>query len=513
MRDRLAREEGFALAFALLVCVVMIITVVSVISYTSSSSRSANVSTARVSALHLAEAGIAEANSLLNHATNASDPTLLGCSTTDLVNSVQPCTDITVASNDGTTSLHGLYAQQSNSGVWTITSTGTVRNPTGGSDLSKSMTATVTITGGGTSNNISVWNYMYSTAPDGPGCEVDVTGTQVVIDVPLYITGDLCLSGTQSAVAENIANGGQHVDLRVGGLLEYIGTQSTVGYAGTPITSGLVSGGCVTTTNPTPHTCTSPADPWYIGQTDSPITATPPSIDFATWYDNASPGPKNICDTSLTSSPNLTATTNVFDNNATMDGSNPQFDLTPSSSYNCVTSSGSLSWNKTTKILTVSGTMFFDGDLTSSNSGAMYHGKATIYVNGQFLMTGTHASLHAGCPGSPSAPTHQCDFSDVSSEWDPNKDNIIVVANKASGDAILFSGTQAEYQGGLWCSPGSTAAFSGTQTKIEGPVICGHYDWGTQTKIFPLPTITNLPPGAPVPPNAPATIGQPVITG
>jgi hypothetical protein len=30
---------------------------------------------------------------------------------------------------------------------------------------------------------------------------------------------------------------------------------------------------------------------------------------------------------------------------------------------------------------------------------------------------------------------------------------------------------------------------------------------------MPLPSITNLPPGAPVPPNAAATIGTPIITG
>jgi hypothetical protein len=47
---------------------------------------------------------------------------------------------------------------------------------------------------------------------------------------------------------------------------------------------------------------------------------------------------------------------------------------------------------------------------------------------------------------------------------------------------------------------------------VEGPIICGKFKWFTQTKILPLPTISNLPPGAPVPPNAPATISPPVIT-
>ncbi|MHB8470076.1 MAG: hypothetical protein ACYDCH_10025 [Gaiellaceae bacterium] len=516
MRRLREDEGGFGLLLALAVTVIVSILAVSATAYTTSNSRSADLSRAHVVALTLAAAGIDEAVSVLHHAPNAALPTLLGCSTSpqNVNNSAAPCTDLTVSEPGGTASFHGLYTQGSNTGTWSLTGSGLVADPAGRGDTRAAMTATVTITGGGqSSNNISVWNYVYSTAPQGSGCELTVSGTNVVVDVPLYVTGDLCLSGTNAVIQENTAGGGQKVDVRVEGSLTYSGTNATVGSSSAPITSGFVKLGCKTNSNGTLHPCTS-ADKWYVGQTDGDITATPPTTDFPGWYANASPGPDHTCDPALTPSPNLMTTLpNAFDGNGTMDGTNTQFDLTPSSSYNCVTSSGQISWNSSAKLLTVSGTLFFDGSVTSSSSGAMYHGKATIYVNGALNLNGTNESLRAGCPASPATPTRQCAFSDTAKEWDPNTDNILFVLNKSSGSAANLSGTNVELQAGLLCSPTSTAALAGTNVKIEGPIICGKFSWGTNTKILPLPTLTNLPPGAPVPPNAPATIAAPVITG
>ena len=54
--------------------------------------------------------------------------------------------------------------------------------------------------------------------------------------------------------------------------------------------------------------------------------------------------------------------------------------------------------------------------------------------------------------------------------------------------------------------------FEGNNIVLEGPFICGKFIWGQNMILRPLPTVSNLPPGAPVPPNAPAVIGTPVIT-
>jgi Tfp pilus assembly protein PilX len=509
LRKRLLEEEGIALVMALGITVVLIIFVASMISYTSESSRNSNLSRSRVTAQSIAEGGISAAASIINKASNASDPTILGCSAAaGGVDSALPCTGIPVSLPGGTATVRGMYTQNSNTGTWAITANGSVVNPTGTGNLTKTMTANMTITGGGQSNNISVWNYVYSTAPQGSGCEVNITGTNAVLDTPLYVTGDLCLSGTNAQIIEDKSNGGQAVDVRVKGTVSILGSNSTIGTAAAKLTSGLAEGGCITIANPTAHSCTT-ADKWFVNSTDSPITATVPTVDFASWYTNASPGPSHGCTSALSGLPQLANT--KLDSDSTMNGTTPSWDLT-GSSYSCVTSSGALSWNSSTHLLSISGTIFIDGNVSMSDTSAMYHGLGTVYINGALSMTGTKPSLRAGCPASPATPTKQCNFSDVAKEWDPNKDNILFIVNKKNATAVDFSPTQAEFQGGILCDSTSTIDLSGTQTKVEGPIICGKFDWFTLTKILPLPTITNLPPGAPVPPNAPATISPPVIT-
>ncbi|HWX10037.1 MAG TPA: hypothetical protein VNY33_08660, partial [Gaiellaceae bacterium] len=507
-----------ALVMALIITVVLIIVVASMISFTSAGSRNANVSNSQDTAQSLAEAGISDATSIINHAANAVTPTLLGCSVSgqNASNSALPCTDLSVTSvTGGTAYFHGMYTQSGGTGAWVITAYGDVTNPTGASDLQKTMSASLSVTPGGQGNNISVWNYVYSTAPQGAGCEVDISGNNVVVDVPVYITGDLCLSGNNVAVTENTANGGQPVDVRVGGKVVISGANATVGSAAHPITSGYSAQGCSSTIGGAPHPCTT-ADRWYVSNTDSPLTATPPTTDYPGWYTNASPGPSHICDPVLTPAPNLTAAGNqphAFDNDGTMNGTNAQFNLTPGSDYNCVTANGTLDWNHTTHLLTINGTIFFDGNLTSTDSSAMYHGLGTLYVNGELILNGNNASLKAGCPASPAAATHQCAWGNVPpAEWNPSKDMLVIVTDKANAVSIDMSGQNVSYQGGLMCTPSSTASLAGNNVIVEGGVICGKYSWGNNTVIYPLPTVTNLPPGAPVPPNSPAVIGSPVIT-
>jgi hypothetical protein len=427
---------------------------------------------------------------------------------------VLPCTDIAIAGVGGTTYVHGLYTQVGSAGSWAISSYGSVTNPTGSSNLTKVMTATVAITGGGQANNISVWNYVYSTAPPGAGCEVDISGNNVVVNVPVYVTGDLCISGNNAGIIENTANGGQQVDVRVAGKVVISGNNASIGTSAKPLTSGYSALGCSATILGAPHPCTT-ADKWYVTTTDSPLTATPPTTDYPGNYTSASPGPNHLCDTTLTPAPNLTAAGNqphAFDNDATMNGTNTQFNLTPGSDYNCVTSTGQLSWNHTTHVLSVSGTIFFDGNLTTTDASAMYHGLGTLYVNGAFILTGNNAQLRAGCPSSPASPTHQCAFGNTSSEWNPNKDLLLIVTNKPGATSVDMSGNNVTFQGGLMCPPTSTANLSGNNVVVEGGIICGKFSWGNNPVIYPLPTITNLPPGAPVPPNAPATISTPIIT-
>jgi hypothetical protein len=142
----------------------------------------------------------------------------------------------------------------------------------------------------------------------------------------------------------------------------------------------------------------------------------------------------------------------------------------------------------------------------------MYHGKATLYVNGTFTMSAVSASLRAGCPASPATPTVACKFANVAKEWDPNKDNLLIITGKTNADAINLTGDGVNVQAGFMCPDTSRAVLTGQPTTHEGAFICGKFLWGDALTLLPLPVINNLPPGAPLPPNAPAQISEPVIT-
>ncbi len=520
----LRNDHGIALVMSLGILIVTGITTASLLAYTSSNVRIAHSLDRTTAARELAEAGINEAESILNGpSSNASSPTLLGCSVSqsNVNNSALPCTDLIATSSTGTVSYHGMYTQNASNGTWTITSSGQAPNPTGGAPVTKTITAVVTVTGGGQGNNISIWNYVYSTAPQGEGCEVDLDGDHTTIQVPVYVTGDLCLSGNHASIVEDKINGGQSVDIRVKGGLTISGKDATVGKdSGHPLTSGLVEGGCRTTTTGSYHPC-SPADDYYVGQVDTPLTAVPPETDFPGWYTGASPGPNHPCDPALTPAPSLMTTQpHAFDNDGTMNGTNSQFILTPTgagSDYNCVTSTGSLSWDHTKHVLTIGGTIFFDGRVQLNDDKSIYAGKATIYVNGELDFNdghGGHAGIRANCPDGKGNPK-QCGINKGGGEdhWDPNTNMIIFVVNQPTGVAVDLTTDHTEFQGDLLCPPTATVALAGDHTIVEGGIICGRFTWANHTQIYPLPTITTLPPGAPVPPNAPATVSPPVMSG
>ena len=97
--------------------------------------------------------------------------------------------------------------------------------------------------------------------------------------------------------------------------------------------------------------------------------------------------------------------------------------LTPNSSYSCkyydippndTDLLGELSWNNTTKKLTVRGAIYIDGSaVVSNNSVNEYDGLATLYLSGTFRIDG-NAQLCGG------VAANNCDFT----SWDPNTDNL-----------------------------------------------------------------------------------------
>ena len=178
-RLRLRSERALALPMTVLVMATTGAMVVTVVQYSSSSGRTAQVAKARVSAQSLAEAGIAHAFSILNQALDPKTVSTLPTSAAPTVLNLE----------GGTAKYWGSY--NSTTFVWTITSIGSMPNPTGGGALTRRITRAAQIHGLNSGATVGAWNRMFH--DDTTNCLVveDVT-----IPTPIASRGDLCLVGS-----------------------------------------------------------------------------------------------------------------------------------------------------------------------------------------------------------------------------------------------------------------------------------------------------------------------------
>jgi Tfp pilus assembly protein PilX len=150
------------------------------------------------------------------------------------------------------------------------------------------------------------------------------------------------------------------------------------------------------------------------------------------------------------------------------------------------TPSGELSWNATTKTLSVKGTIFIDGSARITN-GALntYNGQATLYLSGTFRATGSLcASVSLGV----------CAFS----TWNPNTEMLTIVANGDggqvnSGDSIQFD-NNFSFQGGLYAT---NAVEFGNNVNIGGPVVGSQILLSNNLTTNSFPELTTVPAGMP----------------
>ena len=424
VRGRLACQSGFALPFALITLVVLGGLGTSVAAYTSWNTGSAARSNADQVALALAEAGLNYAYSTLYNSATPSNPATV------------PSTTVTL---DGGTAR---YAGTLVGDTWTLTGTGTARNPTGpaAAPVVRSVSGRVRLgSARRSSTNNAVWNYVYADALTG----CTSLSNSVVLDVPLYVRGNLCLSN--SAQMTGYA-------LRVGGNLT-INNLATVGTAAAPIYEVSVGGTC-RLGNGTPHSPCGPADQVYaqvIGT--NPPGLTKPPIDLARWYRDSQPGPMHACTSG--------SFPGGFDNDGVMNRSRPPVNLTPSTAYDCRVLDaagyevGRLSWTPGTPgKLKIAGTIFFDGDISFAQyNEAVYEGRATIYASGKITFANqTRVCGEEGCPN----------------DWDPDENLLAFVAG-SSTDSIGFEiGNNSRFQGAAYAV---TDFREGNNTIFWGPVI------------------------------------------
>jgi hypothetical protein len=450
----LRNERGIALPMALGFVVVISIALVAVVAFSSSSQRGSDLSEADLDAVALAEAGLNHAQSVL---ANAVDP--------DTAGALPSSCGTQVPADGGTYCYWGSLNTSLTPHRWTVSAASTIPNPTGGAALSHTVTSQyeliVPIAGN------EGWNYVFS---DAPGCTY--YQNNVTVGAPVYTKGDLCIKNGSVLL-------GPQVDSYGGLQLENSGRIGTsASDASDPAVRSRL--GCRNGSSPSWPTGLPCPDSSFEVYRSSFSNSTPeltkPPFD-ATKRTTAKPGPFQYC------------TTGSFPGGPGAFTSIGAFDLMPNSDYTCQVWStppssgtllGELSWNNTTKVLTVKGTIWFDGDLImSSNQEGVYDGTATIYVAGKI-----NFSNYTELCALPDCPT---------SGWNPNTEILYLTTGAADVPAFEINNF-AKFQGGAYAVGGFKLQNNG---EMHGPVIAGVVDVLNNGMPASWPPLTSLPEGAP----------------
>ncbi len=564
---RLKDERGIALVMALGIMVVLGISVTATIDYATSNARHANSSNANQDSFSLAEAGINNSLAVLNKSTNNAldSDTLPPCTSNNVPTARSTWRHDTYGGGD----VYWCGDLDRSTAVWTVTSVGSSKNPTGAqaNNIERTLTAKIPITANISAppNNPS-WNYMEATHT-GSQCD-ETLGNNVGGASRLYAMGNLCISNnanlTPSAL---VVLGNFHLD-----------NNTSVGASTSMATrvETYVGGGCKYGQNNYSYITPCPGDservyakkisspgppPTYVaGVNPNPIVITPPTLQLQQWYDNSIPGPTQPC-TTVSPGPGSPIT---FDNNTTRDNSVASQNLTPTgSSYTCrvgpppstvtttlsaainatqttitvasaatmpsfgqfritvggenmmvtagagsttwtVTrgidgttaaaassgatvshtnpSSGELSWNGTTHVLTISGTIFIDGSITMGDGSTdQYNGQGTIYTSGTFTVNG---KMCGGISGT------NCDFT----TWNPNTEMMTIVANGNSGGDSVILAIGGSWQGALFATNNILLNNNATS---DGPMVASQITINNNVTTQAFGTVVNVPIGMP----------------
>jgi hypothetical protein len=360
----IACDRGQSLVMAMVMMGTLTIMTAGVIAYMTSSQQSFTRDKSVNRSVDVAEAGVNNAVSILSTFDNlVSQP----------VNTVVPSgATVTSPSTWQSFTLDGItgkyMAQKTvagSSGTWLITAQATQ----GG--VTRQLQEQVVATPGST---IPSAVYGYGLYVGGSSGCTNIQGNYSVT-ANIYIANSLCPGGN---VNINAATPNAYT-LYVGG--SYQGTNNTqVGSAAIPFARASIVGGC--TTQGHPQTCSIPANSnVYANAYDSTAqSVTKPSVDLAAIYAGAN-----------WNSPTCSTGSFVFDNNTTRNMSVGTVSL-DSGNYNCTVAGaggGTLAYNTATNVLTVSGTIFIDGNLSEgSPSNFKYSGSGVIYANGTVSTSG-----------------------------------------------------------------------------------------------------------------------------
>lgn len=479
-----------ALVLALSTMTVLSMVAATALTYTVQSERQSFVSRSGDNAYRLAEAGVNKAAATLNLATNNAQSQATLPSTEATANSA-----ITPA---GTEKWWGVF--DATSSTWLVYGKGIARNPEAASgSLSRTVSATIQVSPSLLQPlNAQAWNYWFATNQGGPTvCDVTISNN-VQVDASFYVMGNLCLSNN-AKIVEDLATPRLPIIVAVQGKFNYANGTSIGRSSSSTVTEAHVNGGCGSTWA-SMHTCkaypTAGFDPIYARtfNTNGNLV-TPPVVDWTYWYAHASPGPDNPCAVGAVRAPAFESATLPYSAQQNISGVYPNgsvttaFDLTPSSDYSCSTTRGSISWNATTKTLTINGAIYIDGSAAVTNGAVNdYNGMATLYLSGSLSVNGKMC-------GKRNTAGTDCDFT----AWNPNTEMLIVAAHgrDASGNSVLLQNS-AKWEGGIY---GTGIDALSNNAVVEGPTIGGTFSFSNNVVLSPFPTITVVPLGAPGNPN------------
>jgi hypothetical protein len=468
MVRRLAHEEqGVALVLALIAMLVLGSLTAALAVGVSVNQRTTARATSSNKAFALAEEGIADAEGRLYSAAASGD-------------SVSVPKTGPLSQDGGSIIYEGSLANKQ----WTLTGTGTY------SGVSRVVTVKIGQPDPIIQYDTTPWNYFY--VEGGPNC-MSIGGSTSTVNIPIYTHGSLCLSGNAVFTGS---------DLEVGGNLTLSGGNAAVGKSSQPISKLNVVGTCSATD------CQGDAAPIFVtspgrGTTLSPVV-TKPVVDFPSYYASTNPGPLHPCGAGSTG-----ATTNLFDNDTTMNNSLASVNLFPiGQAYDCKGTNAELKWDGVNKLTIISlngqdAQFFFDGSLSlASNTKFTYTGRAQLFFTGRVSMTGQAAI---------------CGITNCTGQWDNSANQVFLfvdcwknstgtLLSVASGDpyCLDLAGSNT-LQANAWVG---TDYHAGGNAADVGPVITNTaVIQGNPAQMIPLHNAPANLPGAskstPQPPSAP----------
>lgn len=536
-RIHFRNEHGQALVVALLVMTFLATALGAVMIFTAGNQRNSQLAKAQQVAGSLAEAGINNAVSVLSQAANCTPtcnsgnvyliPPAAGGNSPLLPSSWATANKSTYSTGDvwwyGTVANVTTGPPAGWGWWWTLHAKAQVPNPTGAAKIVKYMTAKVQVNAPTPSKyNVAVWNTIYSPGGPTPGtCDTSI-GQGINIQLPVYVGGNLCM-GQNATITNPSSPTAPPTWVYAGGFLTFQNKQGSIGTKASPIDQAHVGTYCQVSSGAQVSPCKSEpvggsnpnTNVWVNG---APTDLSLPSSDAANivapticwgpstctgdpvggWYTVSSPGPKSPCAAS-------TGTPPTFDNDGVMNDSVlTTFNLTPATSYSCTTGQGQLSYDATNRVLTITGTVFIDGNVTFTtpgNSPITYKGtgsggnctntgdcQAVLFASGDISVNSEKLCAVLNSSG------NDCNWN----SWDPNKKILILASNGPNG--VTVGPSQTSFQGGLYAT--NTVA-TGQSAVTEGPlvsgtktVVLGQQFGGTFPPITILPFSINQPPGA-----------------